>query len=86
MWQTSLQGEAILSRKRCARSRLAGLEPEMFPVEAFVGMISDEIEALRLRGYSDQQIAQTITRHSAISITADEITAHYASPQQRGHE
>jgi hypothetical protein len=32
----------------------AGLGPEMFPVQAFVGMISDEIEKLRSQGKSDQ--------------------------------
>ena len=35
----------------------AGLGPEMFPLEAFVGMISDEIESLRKCGKSDDEIA-----------------------------
>jgi hypothetical protein len=73
--------EALRAQK--ALRKLAGLEPETFPVEAFVGMISDEIEILRRRGYSDEQIAEIVTQSSAIEITADEIAANYATPEQR---
>lgn len=61
----------------------AGLAPEQFPVEAFVGMISDEIEQLRERGKSDEDIASIIRESSAIRITAEEIREHYASPEER---
>jgi hypothetical protein len=61
----------------------AGLEPEEFPVEAFVGMISDEIESLRERGMSDDEIALIIRRHSAIDISGSEISEFYASPEAR---
>lgn len=65
---------------------LAGLEPEMFPIQAFVGMISDEVETLRKQGHTDEQIAQTIAAHSSIQITPEEIAANYATPEQRqGH-
>ena len=37
--------QAIRAQK--ALRDAAGLSPEMFPVQAFVGMISDEIEKLR---------------------------------------
>ncbi len=37
-------------RAQKALREAAGLGPEMFPVEAFVGMISDEIEQLRSQG------------------------------------
>ncbi len=73
--------EAIRAQK--ALRELAGLGPEMFPVQAFVGMISDEVETLRKRGHSDEEIAQVISTHSRIAITADEIAANYASPEQR---
>lgn len=73
--------EAIRAQK--ALRELAGLGPEMFPVQAFVGMISDEVETLRAQGHTDQEIAQTITANSTIAITAAEIAANYASPQQR---
>lgn len=61
----------------------AGLAPEQFPVQAFVGMISDEVETLRTQGRSDEEIAQLIQQHSNIQITADEINRYYASPEQR---
>lgn len=73
--------EAIRAQK--ALRELAGLGPEMFPVQAFVGMISDEIETLRTQGHSDEEIAQTITANSEIAITSAEITSNYASPEER---
>jgi hypothetical protein len=73
--------EAVHAQK--ALRELAGLEPEMFPIEAFVGMISDEVETLRSQGRSDEEIARTISTTSKIQITAAEIAANYASPEQR---
>jgi hypothetical protein len=61
----------------------AALGPEMFPIEAFVGMISDEIEQLRSQGKTDGEIAALITRNSDIQITAEEISENYASPENR---
>lgn len=62
---------------------LAGLEPETFPVEAFVGMVSDEIEQLRRQGHTDEEIARVIGASSKIEITAKEIAENYASPERR---
>ena len=77
--------QAIRAQK--ALREAAGLGPEMFPIQAFVGMISDEIEQLRSRGKTDSQIADLIAANSDIQITAAEITANYASPEDRhGHE
>lgn len=73
--------EAIRAQK--ALRELAGLGPEMFPIQAFVGMISDEVETLRKQGHSDEQIAQTINANSKIAITASEISSNYASPEER---
>lgn len=73
--------EAIKAQKYLRQA--AGLGPEQFPVDAFVGMISDEIELLRKHGRSDQEIASMIVQNSAIHITAEEIAACYASPEQR---
>jgi hypothetical protein len=61
----------------------AGLAPEQFPVQAFVGMVSDEIETLRKRGKTDDEIASIIRSNSAIEITAAEIAENYASPEER---
>lgn len=64
----------------------AGLGPEMFPLQAFVGMISDEIETLRKSGKSDEEIATLIRQSSAIHITATDIAENYADPGQRHPE
>ena len=73
--------EAVRAQK--ALRDAAGLGPEMFPVQAFVGMISDEVEQLRHRGKSDEEIASLIEANSEIRITAAEIAENYASPEER---
>lgn len=61
----------------------AGLAPEQFPIQAFVGMISDEIESLRKQGRMDAEIAAIIRQNSSIEITAAEIGENYAFPEER---
>jgi hypothetical protein len=73
--------EALQAQK--ALRELAGLEPERFPVESFVGMVSDEIEVLRKQGRSDTEIAEVICRSSSIKIDAAMIAANYAPPEAR---
>jgi hypothetical protein len=73
--------EAIQAQQ--ALRALGGQAPESFPIEAFVGMISDEIEHLRKLGHSDEAIAQAIRSNSRIEISASEIAANYASPEER---
>lgn len=75
--------EALKAQRALRES--AGLEEETFPLEAFVGMVSDEIESLRKRGKSDEEIAAIIRSNSAIEVTADQIREHYATPEQRQH-
>jgi len=70
-------------RAQSALRELGGLAPEQFPLEAFVGMISDEIEHLRKLGHGDREIAEVIRTSSNIEISAEEIAANYASPEQR---
>lgn len=70
-------------RAQNALRKMAGLEKEQFPVEAFVGMISDEIEILRRQGYTDQLIADAISKNSSIVITPEEIARNYATPEER---
>ena len=70
-------------RAQSALRATAGLGPELFPLDAFVGMISDEIEALRKLGKTDDEIAAIIRESSAIDVSADEIKAHYATPEER---
>jgi hypothetical protein len=73
--------EALKAQK--ALRYAAGLPPEQFPIQAFVGMISDEVEELRRQGASDEQIARLIEGSSAIRISSQEIAENYASPQER---
>jgi hypothetical protein len=73
--------EAVRAQK--ALRELAVLGPETFPIQAFVGMISDEIESLRNQGRSDEDIARAIQAHSAISITAAGIFAYYSPSAER---
>jgi hypothetical protein len=73
-------------RAQTALRELAGLGPQRFPIQAFVGMISDEIESLRNQGRSEEDLAQAIQAHSAISITAADISAYYSSPHERHRE
>ena len=75
--------EAIKAQKSLRAA--AGLEAEQFPIQAFVGMISDEIESLRKRGKTDDEIASIIRDSSAIEISASEIAENYAPPEERHH-
>ncbi len=73
--------EAIRAQK--ALREAAGLGPEQFPIQAFVGMISDEVDQLRQLGKSDDEIASLIEANSSIRITASEIAKNYASAEER---
>jgi hypothetical protein len=73
--------EALRAQK--ALRDLAGLPAEAFPLEAFVGMVSDEIETLRSQGHPDSEIAAVISKNSAIQISESEISRHYAPPEER---
>lgn len=73
--------EALKAQK--ALRTASGLGPEMFPMEAFVGMISDEIQTLRERGKTDAEIADLIRSNSKIEISPDEIARFYATPEER---
>ena len=77
--------EALKAQK--ALRDAAGSGPETFPMPAFIGMISDEVEALRAMGKTDADIAAMIEANSTIRITAEDIGHHYATPEQRrGHD
>ena len=90
-WRTAASGwttlypveEAVKAQKSLRQA--AGLGPEEFPIQAFVGMISDEVESLRKRGKSDEEIASIIQQNSSIEITAAEIAENYAPPGERHH-
>ena len=62
----------------------AGLQKEQFPIQSLIGMLSDEIEALRARGKNDEEIASLINDAAAINIPASAVTKNYA-PAERRH-
>ena len=77
-----------LAQAMAAQRRLRqelGLGEERFPLPAFVGMVSDEIEQLRDAGHDDRAIAGLIGDATGHPITAKEIAQHYAPPEARGH-
>lgn len=60
-----------------------GLPPEHVSTARFVGMISDEIEQMRVQGWSDAEIAALVAESTGSTIADDDIAAHYATPEQR---
>lgn len=81
MVKTYLVEQAVRAQK--ALRDAAGLGAEHFSLEAFVGMISDEIHVLRSQGKTDAEIADLISSNSSIAITATEIADNYCSPENR---
>jgi hypothetical protein len=82
--EPTFTGQQAADAQTALRKAL-GLAPEQFPVAAFVGMVSDEIEQLRSRGETDEAIAELIAQATGVSLSADAIGRYYASPQARGH-
>ena len=70
-------------RARRALRDASGLPDEEFPLPALVGMVSDEIEALRARGKDDAEIAGMIEKATGKEVPAEAIGRHYASPEER---
>lgn len=76
-------GEALAAQAALRRS--LGLPEELFPVESFVGMISDEIEASRRAGRDDQAIADLVLDTTGKAVTAADIARFYVPPAARPH-
>lgn len=74
--------EAVVAQRDLRHA--LGLKSELFPISAFVGMISDEIEQMRAAGYDDAAIAKTVRDSIGRDISAEEIARHYAPPEARG--
>ena len=74
--------QQVLKAQQALRAA-AGLPPEEFPLEAFVGMISDEIEILRSASKTDAEITELIRRSSSIDIDEATLAANYAPPEER---
>ena len=78
----SFKLDQALAAQQALRDSL-GMEEELFPVEAFVGMISDEIEASRDAGRHDQTIVDMVQKVTGQTITLDDIAHFYAQPDER---
>jgi hypothetical protein len=77
-------GQQAATAQTALRKAL-GLDPEQFPVSAFIGMVSDEIEQLRIQGKTDDEIAVLIEQAVGVTLPSETITRFYASPEERGH-
>ena len=62
---------------QAALREAAGLPPERFPKEAFIGMISDEIRALRDRGRDDAAIAGIISGATGGHVSAEDLERYF---------
>ncbi len=73
--------EAMAVQRELRRS--LGLGPEAFPLPAFIGMISDEIEQFRASGRPDADIVALIKNTIGRDVAPSEIAQHYAPPDAR---
>lgn len=79
--QTFSAQDAVAVQRELRRS--LGLEAERFPLPAFVGMISDEIEQFRAAGKSDADVAAVIKSTVGREVSPDILAQFYASPEER---
>ena len=79
--QTFSAHEAVAVQRELRRS--LGLGAESFPLPAFVGMISDEIEQFRSAGKSDADIAAVIKNTVGRDVNPGDIAQFYAPPEER---
>ena len=77
--------EEVMKAQSVLRSA-ARMAPERYPLPQIIGMLSDEIQALREKGRSDDEIAAIITGNSLIHVDADCLQRFYATPEQRGKD
>lgn len=77
--------DELVAAQRTMRAAL-GMSPEEFPLEAFVGMISDEVEQLRKIGMEDDEIARLVSSATRANVSGESIRRYYAPPRARGRE
>ena len=76
--------EAVTVQRELRRA--LGLAAERFPLPAFIGMISDEIEQFRAGGRSDAEIATLIKGTIGRDVDPSDIARFYAKREERaGH-
>ncbi len=79
---TTFSSQEAVAVQRELRGSL-GLGPEAFPLPAFIGMISDEIEQFRSAGRSDADIAAVIKNTIGRDVAPSDIAEFYAPPDAR---
>ena len=80
--RTTFTAEQAVRAQRELRAAL-GLGEEAFPLSAFVGMISDEIQQTREAGRSDQEVIDIVAKATGSEIAAEDLARFYASPEDR---
>ena len=79
--QTFSAEEAVRVQRELRRA--LGKDAERFPIKAFVGMISDEIEEFRAAGRTDEDIAAIVSTAIGRHIAPETLAEHYAPPELR---
>jgi len=73
--------EAVAVQRELRRT--LGLDAEAFPLPAFIGMISDEIEQFRASGRGDKDVAAVIRACIGRDVEPSDIARYYAPPDAR---
>jgi hypothetical protein len=81
--ETGFSAQEAVAVQRALR-RALGMEAETFPLEAFIGMISDEVEQFRASGKTDADIAALIRETIGRDVSEGDIGVFYAPPEARG--
>ena len=71
-----------LAAQRELRKKL-GLGEERFPMSAFMGMLSDEIEQMRAAGRTDAEVAAAIAHATGKTLTPEDVAGHYVPANRR---
>lgn len=70
-------------RAQRALREATGKGEELFPLPALVGMISDEMEAMRAARRSDQDVAEVVAKATGQGIDPADLARFYAAPEER---
>ena len=79
---TTFTAEQAMRTQAALREAL-GLGLERFPLPAFIGMISDEVEQLRAAGRTDGDIVAMISGSTGQAISEADLQRFYAPPEHR---
>lgn len=82
MSDTTVTLPQALAAQKALRDSL-GLPDEQFPLPAFIGMVSDEIEQARAVGRDDASIAALLSEAGGTAVSAADVARYYAPPDQR---